>query len=203
MRTVCLIQPIRIKPNLQKNCHQGSAITDQNVKDKLTTDIGVNATGDSEETLVDNTPCQHQFDALNVFVKSAISDISETRAELGSIQNRLEHTIRNLDNIAENTTATESSIRDTDMAAEMVKYSNNSIIAQAGQTLLAQANQSKQGVLALLLWIKRKSMNSGVFMMGTNFCFQTDSPISGVGHIYHIIHKEDAPYRKALYSKYS
>lgn len=151
MRTVCLIQPIRIKPNLQKNCHQGSAITDQNVKDKLTTDIGVNATGDSEEALVDNTPCQHQFDALNVFVKSAISDISETRAELGSIQNRLEHTIRNLDNIAENTTATESSIRDTDMAAEMVKYSNNSIIAQAGQTLLAQANQSKQGVLALLL----------------------------------------------------
>ena len=151
MRTVCLIQPIRIKPNLQKNCHQGSAITDQNVKDKLTTDIVFNATVNSEEALVDNTPFHNHFDALNVFVKSAISDIAGTRAKLGSIQNRLEHTIRNLDNIAENTTATESSIRDTDMAAEMVKYSNNSIIAQAGQTLLAQANQSKQGVLALLL----------------------------------------------------
>ena len=127
-----------------------SAITDQNVKDKLTTNINTNTTGGSEEALVDNTPCQHQFDALNVFVKSAITDISGTRAKLGSIQNRLEHTIRNLDNIAENTTAAESSIRDTDMAAEMVKYSNNSILAQAGQTLLAQANQSKQGVLALL-----------------------------------------------------
>lgn len=127
-----------------------SAITDESVKNKLTTNINTNSTGGSEEALVDNSPCQHQFDALNVFVKSAISDISETRANLGSIQNRLEHTIRNLDNIAENTIAAESAIRDADMATEMIKYSNSSILAQAGQTLLAQANQSKQGVLALL-----------------------------------------------------
>ncbi len=127
-----------------------SAITDENVKDRLTTNIKVNATGGSEEARVEHSPCLHEFDALNVFVKSAISDISETRANLGAIQNRLEHTIRNLDNIVENTTSAESSIRDTDMAAEMVKYSNSNIIAQAGQTLLAQANQSKQGVLALL-----------------------------------------------------
>ncbi|WP_330584883.1 flagellin N-terminal helical domain-containing protein [Parablautia muri] len=129
-----------------------NAITDENVKNRLTTDIDDRtAVGSgSEEVLVDNPPCMHQFDALNAFVKSAISDVSETRANLGAIQNRLEHTIRNLDNIVENTTAAESSIRDTDMAAEMVKYSNNRIIAQAGQTLLAQANQSKQGVLALL-----------------------------------------------------
>lgn len=127
-----------------------SAITDENVKDRLTTDINTNVTGGSEEALADHLPCTHQFDALNVFVKSAISDVSKARANLGAMQNRLEHTIRNLDNIVENTTAAETSIRDTDMAAEMVKYSNNSIIAQAGQTLLAQANQSKQGVLALL-----------------------------------------------------
>ncbi len=127
-----------------------SAITDQSVKDRLTTDIKVNATGGTEEALSDNTPCLHQFNALNAFVRSAISDISETRANLGAIQNRLEHTINNLDNVVENTTAAESSIRDTDMAAEMVKYSNSNIISQAGQTLLAQANQTKQGVLALL-----------------------------------------------------
>lgn len=127
-----------------------SAITDENVKNRLTTDINSNTTGDSEDALVDNSPCPHQFAALNVFVKNAISDVSETRANLGVIQNRLEHTIRNLDNIAENTTAAESSIRDTDMATEMIKYSSNNIIVQAGQTLLAQANQSKNGVLALL-----------------------------------------------------
>lgn len=125
------------------------AITDENVKNKLTTDINTNSTGGSEETLVDNPPCQHQFDALSAFVKSAISDISETRANLGAIQNRLEHIIQNLDNIAENTTAAESSIRDMDLAAGIVKHSNNNIMVQAGQTLLAQANQSKQGVLAL------------------------------------------------------
>ena len=67
-----------------------------------------------------------------------------------AVQNRLEHTIANLDNVVENTTAAESQIRDTDMAAEMVKYSNNQIIAQAGQAMLAQANQANQGVLSLL-----------------------------------------------------
>ncbi|WP_026521621.1 flagellin N-terminal helical domain-containing protein [Butyrivibrio sp. VCB2001] len=83
-------------------------------------------------------------------VKNAINSISSQRADLGAIQNRLEHTIKNLDNVVENTTAAESQIRDTDMAAEMVRYSNNNILAQAGQSMLAQANQSNQGVLSLL-----------------------------------------------------
>jgi flagellin len=83
-------------------------------------------------------------------IKSAIKSISSQRADLGAVQNRLEHTIKNLDNVNENTTAAESQIRDTDMAAEMVKFSNNNILAQAGQSMLAQANQSNQGVLSLL-----------------------------------------------------
>ena len=90
------------------------------------------------------------FAGLNVWAKSAIQDVSEQRSDLGAIQNRLEHTINNLDNVVENTTAAESQIRDTDMATEMVKYSNNNILAQAGQAMLAQANQSNQGVLSLL-----------------------------------------------------
>ena len=69
---------------------------------------------------------------------------------LGAVQNRLEHTINNLDNVVENTTTAESRIRDTDMAEEMVNYSKNNILAQAGQSMLAQANQSNQGVLSLL-----------------------------------------------------
>ena len=68
----------------------------------------------------------------------------------GALQNRLEHTIANLDNVAENTQAAESRIRDTDMASEMVEYSKNNILAQAGQSMLAQSNQSTQGVLSLL-----------------------------------------------------
>ena len=83
-------------------------------------------------------------------IASAIETLNGQRANLGAIQNRLEHTINNLDNVVENTTAAESAIRDTDMAAEMVKYSNNNILAQAGQAMLAQANQSNQGVLSLL-----------------------------------------------------
>ena len=83
-------------------------------------------------------------------VKSAITKLNEQRADLGAQQNRLEHTINNLNNVVENTTAAESAIRDTDMATEMVKYSNNNILAQAGQAMLAQANQSNQGVLSLL-----------------------------------------------------
>ena len=83
-------------------------------------------------------------------IKNAITQVSEQRAELGAIQNRLEHTVNNLDNVVENTTAAESQIRDTDMATEMVKYSNNQILAQAGQAMLAQSNQANQGVLALL-----------------------------------------------------
>ncbi len=83
-------------------------------------------------------------------VENAIQSVSELRSNLGAVQNRLEHTINNLDNVVENTTAAESQIRDTDMAKEMVKYSNNNILAQAGQAMLAQANQSNQGVLSLL-----------------------------------------------------
>ncbi len=83
-------------------------------------------------------------------VQAAISRVSQQRSALGAIQNRLEHTIANLDNISENTQAAESRIRDTDMAAEMVEYSKNNILAQAGQSMLAQANQATQGVLALL-----------------------------------------------------
>ena len=83
-------------------------------------------------------------------VKNAITKLNEQRADLGAQQNRLEHTINNLDNVVENTTAAESQIRDTDMASEMVKYSNNNILAQAGTSMLAQANQSNQGVLSLL-----------------------------------------------------
>ena len=83
-------------------------------------------------------------------IGAAIKLISARRSQLGAVQNRLEHTIKNLDNVVENTTAAESQIRDTDMASEMVKYSNNNILMQAGQSMLAQANQSNQGVLSLL-----------------------------------------------------
>lgn len=83
-------------------------------------------------------------------IQSAINSVSEQRSYLGALQNRLEHTIANLDNISENTQAAESRLRDTDMADEMVEYSKNNILAQAGQSMLAQANQSNQGVLSLL-----------------------------------------------------
>ena len=83
-------------------------------------------------------------------IADAISTVSSQRSALGAVQNRLEHTINNLDNVVENTTTAESRIRDTDMAEEMVNYSKNNILAQAGQSMLAQANQSNQGVLSLL-----------------------------------------------------
>ena len=83
-------------------------------------------------------------------VQNAINKVSSQRSALGALQNRLEHTIANLDNVAENTQAAESRIRDLDMASEMVEYSKNNILAQAGQSMLAQANQSTQGVLSLL-----------------------------------------------------
>jgi len=83
-------------------------------------------------------------------IQDAIDKVSTQRATLGAVQNRLEHTIANLDNVSENTQAAESRIRDTDMAKEMVTYSKNNILAQAGQSMLAQANQSNQGVLSLL-----------------------------------------------------
>ena len=83
-------------------------------------------------------------------IKTAMETVSGQRSDLGAVQNRLEHTIANLDNVVENTTAAESRIRDTDMATEMVRFSNQNILQQAGQAMLAQANQSNQGVLSLL-----------------------------------------------------
>ena len=88
-------------------------------------------------------------EAMKTF-QDAISAVSKQRSALGALQNRLEHTVANLDNVAENTQSAESRIRDTDMAEEMVEYSKNNILAQAGQSMLAQANQSTQGVLSLL-----------------------------------------------------
>jgi flagellin len=89
-------------------------------------------------------------DAAVNTISEAIQKVSKQRSALGAIQNRLEHTINNLDNVVENTTSAESAIRDTDMATEMVKYSNANILSQAGQAMLAQSNQSNQGVLSLL-----------------------------------------------------
>lgn len=93
------------------------------------------------------------YDAIKATVstiKIALQTVSTQRSDLGAVQNRLEHTVSNLKNVVENTTAAESAIRDTDMATEMVRYSNNNILAQAGQSMLAQANQANQGVLSLL-----------------------------------------------------
>ena len=83
-------------------------------------------------------------------IQSAINQVSTQRSTLGALQNRLEHTINNLNTTSENTQAAESRIRDVDMATEMVEYSKNNILAQAGQSMLAQANQATQGVLSLL-----------------------------------------------------
>ena len=106
-----------------------------------TTGIGLNGVGISTES---------SATAAIDSIAEAIKRVSEQRSALGAIQNRLEHTIANLDNVVENTTAAESRIRDTDMAEAMVEYSKNNILAQAGQSMLAQANQSTQGVLSLL-----------------------------------------------------
>ena len=109
---------------------------------------GAKPTGGSAIT-VGGTDAKHAQLAISQ-IKVALAQVSKQRADLGAVQNRLEHTIKNLDNVVENTTSAESSIRDTDMATEMVKYSNNNILAQAGQSMLAQANQANQGVLSLL-----------------------------------------------------
>ena len=98
---------------------------------------------------IDGTDDKNALDAIEK-IKAAITKVSAQRSDLGAVQNRLEHTINNLDNVVENTTSAESAIRDTDMASTMVKYSNNNILAQAGTSMLAQANQSNQSVLSLL-----------------------------------------------------
>ena len=113
-------------------------------------DYVTSAQGAGQTLDEDNAPTAADFAALNAFAKSALRTVSQQRSDLGAIQNRLEHTISNLDNIVENTTSAESQIRDTDMATEMVRYANNNILAQAGQAMLAQSNQANQGVLSLL-----------------------------------------------------
>ena len=112
-------------------------------------DTNLNTSTVANNTLADE-PTAADFAALNAFAKSAIQDVSKQRSDLGAIQNRLEHTISNLDNIVENTTSAESQIRDTDIATEMVRYANNNILQQAGTSMLSQANQSNQLALSLL-----------------------------------------------------
>ena len=99
---------------------------------------------------ISTSAVEKDFASLNAFVKSALQEVSKQRSDLGAVQNRLEHTINNLDNVVENTTAAESQIRDTDIATEMVKFSNNNILQQAGTSMLSQANQANQLALSLL-----------------------------------------------------
>ncbi len=131
-----------------KNLQVGSETGDKNqinicIKSMSATSIGVSTS---------NLAVSSHANAKSAIthIKDALESVSKQRSDLGAIQNRLEHTIKNLDNVTENTQAAESAIRDTDMATEMVKYSNNNILSQAGQSMLAQANQSNQGVLSLL-----------------------------------------------------
>ena len=142
-----------------------SALQDKTAALSLTLHVGADATSNNQITLsidamsakglgvnglkVDGTDDTNALSAIDT-IKEAIQKVSTQRSALGAVQNRLEHTISNLDNVVENTTSAESQIRDTDMATEMVKYSNNNILAQAGQAMLAQSNQSNQGVLSLL-----------------------------------------------------
>ena len=106
--------------------------------------------GDSHELTKPDVSTYDQANATLNAVQVAINKVSTQRSALGALQNRLEHTVANLDNVSENTSSAESRIRDTDMADEMVSYSKNNILAQAGQSMLAQANQINQGVLSLL-----------------------------------------------------
>ena len=110
--------------------------------------LGIDVLKSSQAGIVDATG-NKATDAIDV-IANALQQVSTQRSALGAIQNRLEHTIKNLDNVVENTTAAESQIRDTDMAEEMVSYSNSNILAQAGQSMLAQSNQANQGVLSIL-----------------------------------------------------
>ncbi len=137
-----------VPQTLSFNLHVGSDadMTNKinvNVEAMTSAYLGVKNLNVSDET---GNAATYAIDSIG----DAISKVSAQRSSLGAIQNRLEHTIANLDNISENTTAAESRIRDTDMASEMVEYSKNNILKQAGTSMLAQANQSSQGVLALL-----------------------------------------------------
>ena len=119
-----------------------SALNLTDLKDATTKGTGKYSKGDRAGT--DN------YKALMTTVTDAVKTVSDTRSQLGAIQNRLDYTINNLNNYSENLTSSESNIRDTDMATEMVNYSKNNILQQAAQSMLAQANQSNQGVLSLL-----------------------------------------------------
>ena len=133
---------------LQMTLHVG-ADADESNKIALTIDtMNAAGLGIKNMNLVDSTGAKATY-AIDA-IADALAKVSAQRSELGAIQNRLEHTIANLDNVVENTTSAESEIRDTDMAEEMVSYSKNNILLQAGQSMLAQANQATQGVMSLL-----------------------------------------------------
>ncbi len=137
---------------LKLDLHVGADSTSNN---KISLEIqsmsakGIGLLDANGELRVDGKDSTNADKAIDT-IANAIQRVSTQRSALGAVQNRLEHTINNLDNVVENTTSAESAIRDTDMATEMVKYSNNNILSQAGQAMLAQANQSNQGVLSLL-----------------------------------------------------
>jgi flagellin len=141
-------QTAHVAKDLGLQLHVGA---DADMTNKITVGVQVMSSanlGIQNLNVVDGsgTAATYAIDAI----EDAIKTVSAQRSALGAVQNRLEHTIKNLDNVVENTTAAESRIRDTDMADEMVKYSKNNILTQAGQSMLAQANQSTQGVLSLL-----------------------------------------------------
>lgn len=135
-----------VNDKLSFNLHVGA---DSSSDNKIKVDIeSMSSAGIGVKGLKVNT--EDDATAAIDRISDAIQKVSSQRSSLGAVQNRLEHTIDNLDNVVENTTSAESRIRDTDMAKEMVNYSKNNILAQAGQSMLAQANQSNQGVLSLL-----------------------------------------------------
>ena len=119
-----------------------------NIQSMSAASLGINMLKNTAVGIVDETG-DNATDAIDV-ISAALQKVSTQRSALGAVQNRLEHTIKNLDNIVENTQAAESAIRDTDMAKEMVAYSNANILSQAGQSMLAQANQANQGVMSIL-----------------------------------------------------
>ena len=140
------LEQFDVNGKLSFNLHVGADSSSNNK-------IGVEISSMSAAGIgVKNLKVDTEYDATAAVdrISAAIQKVSTQRSALGAVQNRLEHTINNLDNVVENTTSAESQIRDTDMATEMVKYSNNNILAQAGQAMLAQSNQSNQGVLSLL-----------------------------------------------------
>jgi flagellin len=139
---------VKTTQGLQMGLHVGADADETN---KITFNIDTMSSsglGVQNLNLVDKTGAKATY-AIDA-IADAIQKVSAQRSALGAVQNRLEHTINNLDNVVENTTSAESQIRDTDMAEEMVEYSKNNILAQAGQSMLAQANQATQGVLSLL-----------------------------------------------------